>query len=126
MNLLMRQDVLVGILITSVLSGCSGVSPVQVGQTAGTIAGAAIAPGVGAPIGTLVGTLAGLVLEHQIDKGREQKERVDLSKQLNAPTPASVSPSDERPFGQPTRVWVDERVENGRLIAGHFELRTIP
>ena len=126
MNISMPTRVVVGLLMLSVLGGCSGVSPAQVGQTAGTIAGAAIAPGIGAPLGTLVGTLAGLVIEHEMDKVREQKEQVELSKQLNGSRLSSTAPAAERPLGKPTRVWVDEQVQQGRLIAGHFELRTIP
>lgn len=99
-------------------------SPTQIGQAAGTLAGAAIIPGIGAPIGTLVGTLAGLVIEEQVDKVREQKERTDLAKQLNNRPAASTSP--ERPLGEPARVWVDERLEDGRLLGGHFEFRPVP
>ena len=99
-------------------------SPTQVGQTAGTLAGAAIIPGIGAPLGTLVGTLAGLVIEQQVEKVREQKERTDLGKQLRDRPAASASP--ERPLGEPARVWIDERLEDGRLIAGRFEFRPIP
>lgn len=95
-------------------------SATQVGQTAGTIAGAAIVPGIGAPIGTLVGTLAGLVFEQHLDKGRERQETTELSKQLGAP----VSPGDQ-PVGPPARVWVDERLENGRLIDGKFDWRPV-
>ena len=102
------------------VSGCSGVSPTQIGQAAGTIAGATIIPGIGAPLGTLVGTLAGLVIEQQVDKVREQKERIELAKQLHG-KPTISSASLERPLGEPARVWVDERLEEGRLAAGRFE-----
>ncbi|MBI3087958.1 MAG: hypothetical protein HYY91_03630 [Candidatus Omnitrophica bacterium] len=117
---------------TLLLGGCSGISPTQLGQAAGTIAGAAIIPGVGAPIGTLVGTLAGLLIESQVDKVREKHERVELGKQLGgAPqvpptTPPTAVGVGAQPLGEPTRVWVDEHVEEGRLLAGHFTLRTIP
>ena len=106
--------------------GCSGMTATQVGQTAGSIAGAALVPGVGAPLGTLIGTLAGLVVDGQIDKVREQKERVTLQEQLQRqglPRPGQV---ESRPLGEPTRVWVDERMDQGRLIAGHFDVRPIP
>ena len=109
-------------------SGCAGVSPTQVGQTAGSMAGAAIVPGIGMPIGALIGTLAGLVVEQQIDKGREVKERVDLSKRLSSASESKTGSPSDMPTsgGQLTRVWVDEQVENGRLINGHFEQRVIP
>lgn len=100
-------------------------SPAQVGQTTGTIAGAALVPGVGAPLGAIVGTLAGLVVEHELDKVREQKERVELSKELQTPTPAQSLMEREPVSGQPTRVWVDEWLKDGRVIPGHFEVRNI-
>ena len=56
-------------------SGCAGVSPAQFGQTAGAITGSLIAPAVGAPIGALVGTLAGMVVQGQVDKSTEKRER---------------------------------------------------
>ena len=103
-------------------SGCAGVSPVQVGQTAGTIAGSAIAPGVGAPLGSLVGLMAGLLVQGQVDKATESRERRELGAQLASATP---SPSVEAalPQGPPTRVWVDETVHDGRRIDGHFDAR---
>lgn len=98
-------------------------SATQIGQTAGTIAGAAIVPGIGAPIGTLVGTLAGLVFDQQLDKGRERKETAELSKQLGAPV--SPGAQADHPSGPPVRVWVDERVDDGRLVDGHFDRRPV-
>lgn len=111
------------------LAGCSGMSATQVGQTAGGMAGGVLIPGVGAPIGALVGTLAGLVIDQSLDRSREQKERVDLSKQLQSPPTAgeaSASEHDARPLGPPARIWVDEMYKDGRLTAGHFEFRPIP
>ena len=103
-------------------SGCAGVSPVQVGQTAGTVAGAAIAPGIGAPLGSLVGLMAGLLVQGQVDKVTEQRERRELGDQLASARPL---PSIEaaQPQGPPTRVWVDETIHDGRQIAGHFDVR---
>ena len=115
---------LVGCLV---IGGCAGLSPTQVGQTTGSIAGGAIAPGIGAPIGALVGTLAGLVIEHQMDKVREQRERVELTQALKTAKPAEQALDELRPAdGVPARVWVDETMKQGRLIAGHFESRAIP
>ena len=107
-----------------VLAGCSGVSATQVGQTAGTIAGSAIAPGIGSTLGALVGTLAGLVIDQQVDKVREQKERVELGHQLGSPS--DQARANEPPVGQPTRVWVDEQVSGGRVLAGRFEVQYLP
>lgn len=102
-------------------------SPAQVGQATGSIAGAAIIPGVGAPLGALVGTLAGLLIEGQVDKSRERKERSDLGGRLKrAPDAAGGAASDAAAFGTPTRVWVDEQFQGGRLTPGHFEVRPIP
>jgi len=119
----MRIAIIFGILT---VTGCASVSPTQVGQATGSIAGAAIAPGIGMPIGTLLGTLAGLVVESQLDKVREKQERIELSQQLQTPAASQAVPERNHPVGQPTRVWVDEQVQQGRLIAGHFEQRTIP
>ena len=117
----MDRHFLVGVTMALAITGCAGVSPVQVGQTAGTIAGGAIAPGIGAPLGALVGLLAGMVVQGEVDKSTEQRERRDLGKQLargSHPTSDAALPE-----GMPTRVWVDETVHKGRLIAGRFETR---
>ncbi len=76
-------------------------------------------------IGTLVGTLAGLVIDAQIDKVREQKERGDLTQELKGLPISQASVATDRPSGWQTRVWVDEQAKNGRLIAGHFEARNL-
>lgn len=124
---MMQKRVVLELIGLLVVAGCAGVSPVQVGQTAGSIAGAVLVPGLGMPIGTIAGTLAGLVIEGQLDKVREKKERVDLAKQLQSSPPAApAAVPSERPLGHPARVWVDEQLQQGRLIAGHFESRVIP
>ena len=111
-----------GLLSVGLCSGCAGVSPAQVGQTAGTIAGAAIAPGAGAPIGALAGLLVGMVVQGQVDKVTEKRERKELSQEFGKP---STPPADGAipPHGQQTRVWVDEAFQDGRLKVGHFEVR---
>mgnify|MGYP001591676048 FL=1 len=122
----MRRTFLCGMAAACFLVGCAGVSPTQVGQTAGSIVGAALAPGLGMPLGALVGTLTGLVFEQHLDKVREQREQVELSEQLTRPSSPTESAQSGPPVGEPARVWVDERVEQGRLLAGHFEVRYIP
>jgi hypothetical protein len=121
-----RRTLLCWTVAAGMLAGCAGVSPTQVGQTAGSIAGAALAPGFGMPLGALLGTLAGLVFEQQLDQVREKQERVELGDQLARPSSPIPSESSTPPAGIPTRVWVDERVESGRLLAGHFEVRSVP
>ena len=116
--------ILMPVLVLAGLTGCAGVSPIQLGQTAGAIAGTAIVPGIGTSLGALLGTLAGLVVERQVDQVREQQERVDLGNQLSRPSLAQPAAGGV-PVGQPTRVWVDERLVNGRLTGGHFETRFI-
>ena len=106
------------------LGGCAGISPVQVGQTAGTITGAVIAPGVGASLGALVGMVAGMVVQGEMDRTTARKERIDLGRQL-AGSPATDQPPEEPLQGTPTRVWVDETLQNGRLIPGHFDTRLL-
>lgn len=105
-------------------SGCSGVAPAQIGQTAGTILGAAVAPGIGPPVGALIGLLAGMVVQGEVDKVTEQRERKDLGDQMAQPAASASSALQAQ--GIPTRVWVDETLQQGRLVSGHFELRSIP
>ena len=112
------------------LSGCAA-SATQVGQTAGGLLGGLLVPGIGAGLGALVGTVAGLAVDQELDKAHEKKERVELSQQLQ-PRPGSdaVALPHERladaPAGQPSRVWVDEAMQDGSVLAGHFEERVIP
>lgn len=121
----MRRPFLVGLTSLAVASGCAGISPVQVGQTAGTIAGAAIAPGVGAPLGAAVGMIAGMILQRDIDKINEKKERRELGDQMAKKPAGSAASAKQTPAGEPTRVWVDETMQDGRLAAGHFETRPL-
>ena len=108
------------------LGGCAAVSPVQVGQTAGTIAGAVAAPGVGPPVGALVGMLLGSVVQSHVDKVTEKRERKELAEQLGSgPGGRAMASASPVPAGQPTRVWVDEVVHDGAVLAGHFEMRQI-
>lgn len=110
----------------SCLSGCSGVSPAQVGQTIGTLAGSAIAPGAGGMLGAAVGLLTGMLVQSHVDKVVEKQERQTLGDQLGAgPRTASAS-LDASLQGEPTRVWVDEAMTNGRVVAGHFDTRVVP
>ena len=117
----MSRRYLFGIILSLFLSGCAGLSPAQVGQTAGTIAGAAIIPGIGAPVGALVGLLAGMVVQGEVDKVTEKRERTTLGQELANGIP---SPAASTPPGDMTRVWVDETIHNGRLVPGHFDLHS--
>ena len=115
----------IGIVSLSLASGCAGISPAHLGQTAGTIAGSAIVPGLGAPIGALLGLVAGLLVQNEVGKVTEKHERKTLSDQLGGASPTRSDSAEVLPQGVPTRVWVDETVQDGRLIAGHFETRPI-
>ena len=118
------RSVLVGGGLAALLAdGCAGVPPAQVAQTAGTIVGSAIAPGIGAPIGSLIGLLAGLVVQDQADKANEKQERKDLSGRMGT---VAAEGEGTPPQGEPVRVWVDETVHDGRLLAGHFDVRYLP
>ena len=121
-----RAILVAGALALGMASGCAGVSPGQVAQTAGTIVGSVIAPGIGAPIGSLVGLLAGLVLQGEMDKANEKKERVVLNDQLGGQGGQGRADAAPGAQGEPIRVWVDEAMRDGRLMAGHFEVRTLP
>lgn len=108
------------------LSGCATVPPQQVGQMVGTLAGSVIVPGVGAPLGSLVGLLTGMVLQQQVDKVTEKKERVTLGQELHQTHDGAAAMAGmDQPLGVPTRVWVDETVRAGRVIAGSFQERYI-
>ena len=115
-----------GVAFLFALSGCAGVPPAQVAQTAGTIIGSAIAPGVGAPLGSLVGLLAGMVVQGQVDKATEIQERQELGNRLGGAAPSATGSAAAAAQGEPTRVWVDEAMHGGRLIAGHFDVRSLP
>ena len=121
----MSSRLLVAVLTIGLCAGCAGVSPTQVGQTAGTIAGSAIAPGIGAPIGSLVGLVAGLLVQGHVDKVTEKRERKELGDQMATKGSVAAPPQETAPPGAPTRVWVDETMRDGRLIAGHFDVREL-
>lgn len=118
---MMRRGILVGMVGMVVLSGCSSVSPPQVGQAVGGIVGTAIAPGVGTQLGSLAGMLAGMLAQGEIDKANEKRERRTLGEQMAAKGPSLAAESTPLASGTPTRVWVDETVRDGRLVAGHFD-----
>lgn len=106
------------------LGGCVSFSPVQLGQTAGTIAGAATIPGLGAPLGAILGSLLGSVFQKKMDRVTEQRERIELSEQLERGSDKNASEARTAlPRGEPVRVWVDETVQEGQMMAGHFETR---
>ena len=126
MRLMMRRSTFIGITALLMAGGCAGIQPVQVGQTAGAIAGGVIAPGVGAPLGALVGLVTGLLVQGEVDKVVERQERRELGQEMGArPAEASAEPP-ALPHGQPVRVWADETVRDGRLIPGHFDVRSVP
>lgn len=122
---LMKRGIPVGIIAVLLLAGCASVPPAQVGQTAGALAGGAIAPGIGAPVGALVGLLAGLVVQGQVDKATEKRERKDLGRELGTVSNRAAA-ATPLPGGPPVRVWVDEAVRDGRVAAGHFDVRNLP
>lgn len=110
------------------LTGCAGVPPVQLGQMVGTIAGSIIVPGVGGPVGGFIGLLTGLMVQKKVDQVHEVREHRELSEQLErGSSPAANTPEAfQRQVGIPTRVWVDEQVHQGHVIAGHFDIRPLP
>ena len=117
--------VLIGALCLTLCGGCAAIPPAQVGQTAGTILGAAIVPGIGPPLGALAGLVAGMLVQGEVDKATEKHERKTLNEELaHGSSPAH---REHAPLtGSPTRVWVDESVQGGRRIPGHFEARNLP
>lgn len=100
----------------------------QVGQAIGSVVGSAIAPGVGTTLGSLAGIMAGMVAQGHIDKATEKKEQKVLSEQMSRPAQsqaASLDTSTPAAMGPPTRVWVDETIQNGQIASGRFETRHI-
>ena len=111
-------------LSVMLVSGCAALSPIQLGQTAGTIAGAAAVPGLGAPLGALLGTVVGSVFQKEVDKVTEKRERKELTEQFGQDRiSSSASLRAARPQGEPIRVWVDEVMRDGDVLTGHFEMR---
>lgn len=106
-------------------------SAMESGYVLGSIAGGAAAGPAGAALGSLVGTLAGAVAAKPLAQHREQTERKQLEAQLGGPqdaltqTAAQVLSAPSGPTAM-ARVWVDERVERGRVVGGRFEERAIP
>ncbi len=127
---MMQRKYILILICLLVASGCSGLPPAQIGQVAGALIGTAVAPGIGAPIGHVIGTLAGVFVQDKIDKETETKERVALGQELNQGPQGSVStaaaPTGATPLGTPQRVWVDESLQGGTVVAGHFEHRYVP
>lgn len=122
----MRRTILVGVALSLAAVGCAGVPPAQIGQTAGTLAGGALAPGVGAPVGALVGLLAGMLIQGEMDRVMEQRERQTLGDELRTTRSVPSGEASAPAQGEPSRVWIDETVDDGRLIAGHFDVRQVP
>ena len=117
---------LVGGISLLLVTGCAALSPVQIGQTAGTVVGAAAAPGLGAPLGAVLGTLVGKLFQGQVDKVTEKRERKELADQFGSKAQTvDVAETTLRSLGEPARVWVDEVERDGQVMAGHFELRYV-
>lgn len=106
------------------------------GYVLGSIAGGAVAGPAGAALGSVAGSLAGALVAKPIEQHRERQERKALEASLGsaptnlsaASTPPPASPSAEEADGPVVlaRVWVDEHLERGRVVPGHFEQRRLP
>ncbi len=122
----MVRQILVAGLSLVLVSGCAAISPVQIGQTVGMIGGATAVPGLGAPVGALLGTIVGTIFQKRFDQVTEQRERKELAEQPGTPAVAiSQSKPIAPPQGEPVRVWVDEVMRGGNILAGHFEVRRL-
>lgn len=107
-------------------AGCANVMPHQAGQTIGAILGGAIAPGIGVPMGSVLGTMAGLIVKREMDRVDEKRERVDLGGSVKpGDAPGALASAASLAPGLPARVWVDETVHDGRMIAGHYDVRPL-
>lgn len=106
-------------------SGCANLMPHQAGQTLGAILGGAVAPGIGVPMGSVLGSLAGMVIQRKMNKADEKRERVELGRHVK-PGDAPGAIEQASAPRQPARVWIDETSQNGRMIAGHYEILPLP
>ena len=106
-----------------------------IGCMAGGTSAALVAPPL-APLGALLGHQAGALIDHwlentpkarEMDRQRQSEEQPVLTEQLmTGPLmtgPLPVKDGSEVMAGRPLRIWVDEMMWNGRLVAGHFEDR---
>ncbi|MBI2174802.1 MAG: hypothetical protein HYU33_06360 [Candidatus Omnitrophica bacterium] len=60
-----------------------------------------------------------------MDKATEKRERQTLGEQMQSIARSGTEESISAVAGEPKRVWVDETVEKGRVIAGYFDVRNI-
>src|SRR3989338_3873700 len=109
-----------GLLVLVLVSGCSGMSATQLGHAVGALVAVAV-PAV-SPATTLIGTLAGMMIDNKIQKAEDSLERRSLNDQLGVGSPGAAAAA----IGDPVRVWVDETVREGRVLAGHFDVRHLP
>jgi heme O synthase-like polyprenyltransferase len=117
----MRSRILVGLVSVSLCGGCANISPAYACHAVGNIIGVAF----GTPLGPLGGMLAGMVLERQMDTHTENTERRKLSEALAGPPAQAPGGAALAAAGEPVRVWVDETVQEGRTIPGHFDVRSL-
>lgn len=81
-----------------------------------------MAPGIGVPMGSVLGSLAGMVIQREMNKADEKRERVELGRHVK-PGDAVEAVQAPRP---PARVWIDETLQGGRMTAGHYEVLPLP
>ena len=114
------------------------------GAGIGALIGNAIGGGkgalIGAGIGALTGATGGAIAGDQVDKKREEAEKLEMQRQLEA---EKMSNSGEgKTFieghyeyakkkkwvdtSKQERVWVEEFQDENKKVEGHYETRTVP
>ncbi len=115
------------------------------GTAGGGVAGAGIgvalgSPGLGAIVGMGLGALGGGIAQDHLDKKQAEKEKKELEAQLEATSPPTPLPEKNFIKGQyeliikkrwvdtsrKEQVWIEERLEEGRHIEGHYEEKLVP
>ena len=109
-------------------SGCAhGVTGAGIGHVVGGAAGL-IAPPL-APVGAILGYVMGASVDQWLANTPEAKAReADRQRQerqlLDQQMVGGFGPAGGQP-GEPVRVWIDETLHDGRLVAGHFGSQTL-
>ncbi|HHT9119619.1 MAG TPA: hypothetical protein ACFYD3_03610 [Candidatus Hypogeohydataceae bacterium YC41] len=126
-------------------SGCAATQGTTVGMAGGAAAGAGIGAALGAtPLGAIIGlglgAIGGTLVQDHLDKKQAEKEKKELEEKLETVNPTASAPQKNFIQGhyeyiqkkrwidtsRSERVWVEERLEDGKKTEGHFEERLVP
>lgn len=116
-----------------IAGGCAtGSNWAAIGHLAGGAVGALVLPPL-SPVLAAGGLLIGAKVDESLANTPEAKERERHRQAYERQIlRGQLSPGSESDglrlgvAGKPIRVWADESFENGRLVAGRFEERSLP